>query len=258
MRYPFMDRWPWYPPTGCYDCHGSRAPGKVCTTRRGGAAPTPAAVCLQPLATIKGVTMAKKTKKPADPVDEKQMLSGIMESAQQIWLAGLAMFAKAQSEGGKMFESLVKEGQAIEAKTRKHAEETGEEVRDRVADARGKATAAWDNLEKVFEARVSRSLSRLGVPAQADVEQLAQRVAELEARLGALADSAKPAASKPAATPKPAAAKRKPAAKPAAAASPEAASAPADGPKADSPAAADKPKPVRKRPSRAAKKSPEA
>ena len=45
-------------------------------------------------------------------------LSGaIKESAQQIWLAGLGAFAKAQEEGGKAFESLVKEGLTIQRKT---------------------------------------------------------------------------------------------------------------------------------------------
>lgn len=37
-------------------------------------------------------------------------------SAQQIWLAGVGAFARAQQEGGKMFEALVREGSALQGK----------------------------------------------------------------------------------------------------------------------------------------------
>src|SRR6218665_2900610 len=39
-----------------------------------------------------------------------QFASTVKNSAQQIWLAGLGAFSKAQQEGGKVFEALVKEG----------------------------------------------------------------------------------------------------------------------------------------------------
>ena len=38
------------------------------------------------------------------------------------------------------------------------------------------AGGTWDKLEKVFEDRVARALSRLGVHTQSDVERLAERV----------------------------------------------------------------------------------
>ena len=38
------------------------------------------------------------------------------------------------------------------------------------------AGGTWDKLEKVFEDRVARALSRLGVHTQADVERLSARV----------------------------------------------------------------------------------
>ncbi|TXI19947.1 MAG: phosphohistidine phosphatase, partial [Ottowia sp.] len=46
--------------------------------------------------------------------DNNQLASTIKESTQQIWLAGLGAFAKAQEEGGKMFDALVKEGEAMQ------------------------------------------------------------------------------------------------------------------------------------------------
>ena len=45
----------------------------------------------------------------------------LSESAQQIWLAGVGAFSRAQAEGGKLFEALVKEGMTLEQTARKIA-----------------------------------------------------------------------------------------------------------------------------------------
>jgi poly(hydroxyalkanoate) granule-associated protein len=39
------------------------------------------------------------------------------DSAQQIWLAGMGAFSKAQAEGGKVFEALIQEGMSLQRKT---------------------------------------------------------------------------------------------------------------------------------------------
>jgi poly(hydroxyalkanoate) granule-associated protein len=49
----------------------------------------------------------------------------------------------------------------------------------KVAEAAAKASGTWDKLEQVFEDRVARSLSSLGVPTKKDIETLSKRVAEL-------------------------------------------------------------------------------
>ena len=128
--------------------------------------------------------------------EDSQLSATIRESAQQIWLAGLGAFAKAQQEGNKVFDALIREGEAIQKKTRKVTE-------DKVTEMAARATGTWDKLEQVFENRVARSLNSLGVPTKADVEQLSKRVAELKAEVeklnGATAKAAKPkaAAAKP-------------------------------------------------------------
>ncbi|HUN92615.1 MAG TPA: phasin family protein [Burkholderiaceae bacterium] len=104
--------------------------------------------------------------------NDGQMIAAVRDSAHQIWLAGLGAFAKAQSEGGKMFETLVKEGQAIQDRTRKAADL-------KVAEVRAKTTGTWDKLEKVFEDRVARALHSLSVPTRQDIDALSERVAEL-------------------------------------------------------------------------------
>ncbi len=163
--------------------------------------------------------MAKKLKQLAEKsASDSKLLQSVRESAQEIWQAGLGAFAKAQQEGTKMFEALVKEGEGLSKKTRSIAEGRINEVTGNVSKAasqfsskaQAQATEAWDKLEQVFEDRVARALNRLGVPTQRDVQTLAKRVEELTASVHLLS-GAKPAAPRKAAAKKPAA--KKPAAK---------------------------------------------
>jgi len=130
---------------------------------------------------------------------ESKLADTVRDSAQQIWLAGLGAFSKAQEEGVKVFDALVKEGKGLEAKTRKLTEdrvgEVTEQVNKAALSATTKANAAWDKLEQVFEDRVARSLHRLGVPTNKDIKALSKQVEELSAAVKALrAKQAKPAA----------------------------------------------------------------
>jgi poly(hydroxyalkanoate) granule-associated protein len=122
---------------------------------------------------------APKLAKPAGAVSGKS----IMESAQQIWLAGLGAFAKAQGQGGAMFETLLKEGSNLEQKTRKLASGKVDDVRDAVesgvSQVRERTQETWDRLEQVFEDRVSRALAKLGVPGRKELDDLLKRVDDL-------------------------------------------------------------------------------
>ena len=106
--------------------------------------------------------LKKRTPAEAAVEQARGVSKTVMDSAQQIWLAGLGAFAKAQAEGGKLFESLVKEGAALDAKTRKFTEGKVAEARGNVEGALGqvreRSQETWDKLEKVFEDRVSRAL----------------------------------------------------------------------------------------------------
>jgi poly(hydroxyalkanoate) granule-associated protein len=120
---------------------------------------------------------AQKTSAKADPGNS------IMESAQHIWLAGLGAFGKAQQEGGKLFQSLVKEGSELEQKTRKIATGAASDVRGAVtasaAQVRDRTQESWDRLEQVFENRVSTALSKLNIPGRKEFDELTKRIEEL-------------------------------------------------------------------------------
>ena len=129
----------------------------------------------------------------------EQLSRRLSESAQQVWLAGVGAFGRAQAEGSKLFETLVKEGLSLEQVTRKVAGGRVEAVRDavesKVGQARERATDTWDRLEKVFEDRVQRALRRLEVPGRDDLAALVQRIDALNDELRRLGGSpaAKPA-----------------------------------------------------------------
>src|SRR3954463_13223458 len=119
----------------------------------------------------------------ASRASSAQLASTVKESASQIWLAGLGAFSKAQEEGGKVFEALVKEGMTIQRKTQAAAEEKITEATSRMAsmatDIGSKASGQWDKLENIFEERVSRALKKLGVPTAREIDALVARVDEL-------------------------------------------------------------------------------
>jgi len=145
--------------------------------------------------------MVRKLKALADNTGDKQLAKTVRESAQQIWLAGLGAFSKAQAEGSKVFDALVKEGQTIHSKTRKVAESKVNEMTSTLGKmatkATGQANDSWDKLEQVFENRVARALHRIGVPTNKDINNLAKHVEELTASVqklsGKTATSAKTA-----------------------------------------------------------------
>lgn len=165
-----------------------------------------------------------KSKNPAEVIQAKaEVLSrSIMDSAQQIWMAGMGAFGRAQNEGTKMFENLVSEGMTLEKRTRNLASGRVDAVRDavesRVGQVKERATDTWDRLEKVFEDRVQRALVRLGVPSREDLKALIKRVDQLNAELRKIGPApAKRAASKAPAKATKRAASKKSNAKPAAA-----------------------------------------
>ncbi len=147
--------------------------------------------------------MAEKKSGSAAGLLDSQIAQTVKDSAQQIWLAGLGAFAKAQEEGNKVFEALVKEGVGLQRKTQAVAEERIGDVTGKMSTlAEGvtaKAGQQWDKLESIFEERVSKALNRLGVPSSKDVDALVKRIDELSAQVAKLSKAPRSAAAKPAA-----------------------------------------------------------
>ena len=134
--------------------------------------------------------VSDKASKGASGLLDSQLASSVKDSAQQIWLAGMGAFSKAQEEGTKVFEALVKEGMTLQKKTQGIAEDKISEVTGKMSAMAGTVTAKagqnWDKLEAIFEARTAKALNKLGVPTAKDVEARVQRVDALAAAVAKL------------------------------------------------------------------------
>ena len=165
---------------------------------------------------MKSTTSAETSSSSSSSNKRSALASSVKESAQQIWLAGMGAFSKAQEEGTKVFEALVKEGMSLQKKTQSVAEEKIDEVTGKMSamadTVSAKAGQNWDKLEAIFETRTAKALHKLGVPTAKDVGALEQRVDALAAAVAKLGKAAPakaaPVAAAPAAAVKKAAAKR--------------------------------------------------
>ncbi len=124
----------------------------------------------------------------AGPGKEKD----ILYTAQQIWQAGLGALAKAQAGAPKVFDELMREGGKIQGgaldaaqKAVMHAFRGARQTVDRRVDTvKEQAGETWDNLEKIFQARVQRAMAQLGVPSAEEFAALKREVAALSAAAG--------------------------------------------------------------------------
>ncbi len=119
---------------------------------------------------------------------DNQVAANVRDQAQQIWAAGLGAFSKAQGEGTKVFDTLVKEGMSLQKKTQSIAEQKFGAVATKMTGMAGevgaKAGQQWDKLESIFEERVARALKSLGVPSGTDISSLIARIDSLAASIG--------------------------------------------------------------------------
>jgi poly(hydroxyalkanoate) granule-associated protein len=136
-------------------------------------------------------------KSPASNSTPNPTTGLVQESAQQIWLAGLGAFAKAQEEGSKVFQGLVKEGLDLQRQTKAAAEEKLAEASAKlrsmaeasnlsVSNLSAKAAQPWDKLETIFEERVAKALSQLGAPSAQEFDALKKELTALKRKVAAL------------------------------------------------------------------------
>ena len=110
------------------------------------------------------------------------------ESSHNIWLAGLGALARAQAEGGRAFEALVKRGLEMQNQTQALAKERMAEAAEQM-QAQMQAMST-NRLGGIFEERVAQALARMGMPTARQLAELTERVAALERALGGQPDAA--------------------------------------------------------------------
>ena len=118
----------------------------------------------------------------------QNLADSVRDSAEEIWMAGLGAFSKAQREGNKVFDLLVTEGKQLQGKVKGVADNVSGKFAEKLADKRvteltDKAVASWDKLGQVFEDRTADALGRFGVATKKDTDALSRRVAKLATEL---------------------------------------------------------------------------
>lgn len=124
-------------------------------------------------------------KKVAPAVTPAKAMRTIRSSAQKALEAGVQAASGVRRTAFGAFDSLVKQGAALEARSRRMAIAKAGKARNaacaRAEEARAKTVEAVTHLEKVFENRVSRAISSLGLPTTKDVRALSRQVTQLQA-----------------------------------------------------------------------------
>ena len=132
--------------------------------------------------------MGKKLEALAGSLVDSELAVKVRDSASQLWLASLGAYSITQAEGEKAFNALVKDGEIVQARTRKLADET-------IANVTDTAVSTWGKIERAVENRIARSLNTFGVPTKRDINKLSKSVVELSAVVQQLAaEKAKPRA----------------------------------------------------------------
>ena len=119
----------------------------------------------------------------SQPQDERghplRALSGasrdLRKYTHQIWLAGLGAYARAEEEGSGFFDALVEAGREVERRAKEKTPRVGD-IKERVRHHTGETI---DRMEKAFDDRLGKALSRLGIPNKREVDALRRRVQEL-------------------------------------------------------------------------------
>ncbi|TCB69160.1 phasin family protein [Acinetobacter sp. ANC 4178] len=101
----------------------------------------------------------------------------------QIWLAGLGAFSRAEEEGNKLFDSLVKVGEELESKTTEIADQTVEKVSEKAKESVGDTK---DKVEKLIDHSVHHSLNRIGLVTVKDIQHLENLILQLHGKIDAL------------------------------------------------------------------------
>lgn len=107
---------------------------------------------------------------------DQQVSKSVAKPAYQLWLASLGAVVTLREEGVKVFDSCIKEGEKLQALTRKSAQ-------SKVKDLKAETTDALEKWNDVLQQRAQRILSRIGLPTNDDIQALSQRVGILSERV---------------------------------------------------------------------------
>ncbi|MBO6277013.1 MAG: phasin family protein, partial [Pseudomonas sp.] len=111
--------------------------------------------------------------------DSNTWVGKVEEYSRKIWLAGLGVYSKIDTDGSKLFDTLVKDGEKAEKLAKDAGHKVAEGVksstssaRSRVEDVKDLALEKWGEFEEAFDKRLNSAITRLGVPSRDEVKAL--------------------------------------------------------------------------------------
>lgn len=109
----------------------------------------------------------------AERTDFERLGKEVTDAGRNLWLAGLGVMAELQTEGKKLFDTLVERG----------AEFDKGQVQ-RFEKKLGNRVDAWrDQLEHRVEGAVTGTMKRFGMPTREDLEALSARLETLSSKI---------------------------------------------------------------------------
>lgn len=121
--------------------------------------------------------MGKKKK------DESNLSDELKDSANRIWLAGLGALSMAESEGSKLFTTLVDKGRALDTGKTLGPKALKAKAGRLSRGAREKVELTAGDLEARVEKTVAKAMGKLGLASKDHVDALTRKVDELNALL---------------------------------------------------------------------------
>lgn len=137
-------------------------------------------------------TVSSQTAQETQPQDAaksrlmKKNPLDLRKYAQQIWLAGLGAFVRAEEEGNKLFDALVKVGEELEAKSVELADQTVGRVSDKAKESVESVLDTKERLERLIEQVLQQSLHKMGLVTQQDLQQMIEILAQMDQKMACL------------------------------------------------------------------------
>ena len=128
------------------------------------------------------------------PVKEKKRLKAVSlrkspldfrKYTKHIWLAGLGAFSRAEEEGNKLFDSLVKVGEELESTTLESADHTVEKITEKAKES---VIETKDKVEKILDQSVNQPLAKIGLATSKDVQHLEKLILQLHTKVDLLVE----------------------------------------------------------------------
>lgn len=137
----------------------------------------------------------KTTQQAPRSVLDPKLGAKVRASAQDIWMAGLGAFAKAQDDGSRLFESLVTEGRFLQDKLVSSAGAVKGKLGDvGIANMTDRLSDGMGRIGQLVEGSTSTVLNKAGLATRQEVDSLSRRVSKLAKEVEKLSAASKPMA----------------------------------------------------------------